>query len=136
MKARDTKAVVVCSPTSVKAFLLSLLECFHLLSNAHQMGADTAGYVTQLAGAAMDMLSKVGEAAKRAVGANVTTSAEARLRSQVARCVKVYDVLQGAALLLDEVDLVLHPLKCAAEPCERVFSRVFPRVLQVRWSTS
>lgn len=113
VKARDTKAVVVSSPTSIKAFLLSLLECYHELSAAHLMASNAGGgWFSQTAGAAFSAVSQIGSAALQAVGVgDAGENEEALLRAQVGRCLKVYGVLQGAALLVDEVDLVLHPLK-------------------------
>ena len=72
-KARDTRAVVVCNPTSLKALTLKLVETFHLLAHARQIesaaSASVAGKVAQGMGmilnAGKGMLRKLGGAGTR-----------------------------------------------------------------------
>ena len=107
LKARDTKAIVVCQPTSIKAFLLKLVQCFHLLSLSRS--ADDAESV---GGAIASAFGNLTRGLKRAVGGHDAHAEQvAALREQAERCVEVYQLFQSSALLLDEVDLCLHPLK-------------------------
>ena len=107
LKARDTKAIGVCQPTAIKAFLLKLVQCFHLLSLSRS--ADDAESV---GGAIASAFGNLTRGLKRAVGGHDAHAEQvAALREQAERCVEVYQLFQSSALLLDEVDLCLHPLK-------------------------
>ncbi len=79
VKARNSRAIVVTTPTDVKAFFLKYAEIVHAIDRAHSLG-----------GAKVDI---------------------AALRQQAKTCVRILEVFFSGALLMDEVDLVLHPLK-------------------------
>ena len=103
--ARDSRAVICATPTSVKSFMLKFVEMMKILEE-----------------------KKFGEARRKAGATNILnafslSSIARRFRDQVELVetdVKPQEVYYGAeilklfkhgALLLDEVDLLLHPLK-------------------------
>ena len=113
-KARDTRAVVVCNPTSLKALTLKLVETFHLLAHARQIESAASASVAGKVAQGMGMILNAGKGMLRKLGGAGTplhVSAVSALREEAARCVEVLGLFRGAVLLVDEVDLVLHPLK-------------------------
>ena len=85
VKARNSKSVVVTTPVDIKAFFLKYVEILHMIDSA----------TTRAGGGAV--VSK-----QEDVGA---------LRAQAKTCVRILELFFSGALLMDEVDLVLHPLK-------------------------
>ena len=113
-KARDTRAVVVCNPTSLKALTLKLVETFHLLAHARQIDVAASASVAGKVAQGMGMILNAGKGVLRRLGGVGTSrhlDAVSALREEAARCVEVLGLFRSAVLLVDEVDLVLHPLK-------------------------
>ena len=113
-KARDTRAVVVCNPTSLKALTLKLVETFHLLAHARQIDAAASASVAGKVAQGMGMILNAGKGMLRRLGGAGSSrhlNAVSALREEAARCVEVLGLFRSAVLLVDEVDLVLHPLK-------------------------
>ncbi|KOO22777.1 conserved unknown protein [Chrysochromulina tobinii] len=91
-------AIMVSTPASVKAFLLKLLELLHLL--------DTGQYPR--------MHMSLGQKARKLFGFKVPPEAgfdKPFLKAQAARAVQMLQYWRGAVAVIDEVDIVLHPLK-------------------------
>ena len=84
VKARNSKSIVVTTPVDIKAFFLKYVEILHMI-DANAKGASGSG-----SGGKEDLAS---------------------LRSQAKICVRILELFFSGALLMDEVDLVLHPLK-------------------------
>ena len=113
-KARDTRAVVVCNPTSLKALTLKLVETFHLLAHARQIDVAASASVAGKVAQGMGMILNAGKGVLRRLGGVGTSrhlDAVSALREEATRCVEVLGLFRSAVLLVDEVDLVLHPLK-------------------------
>jgi len=83
VKARNSKSIVVTTPVDIKAFFLKYIEILHMLDAASSRSDST-------------------NSSKEDVGS---------LRSQAKICVRILELFFSGALLMDEVDLVLHPLK-------------------------
>ena len=96
------RAVMVSTPSAVKAFMLKLLELLHLLDRGMypQNHSRFAGRLRKLLG--------IGRAG-RSDGQFALDKPS--LEAQAARGVRILDVWRGAVALIDEVDVVLHPLK-------------------------
>ena len=86
VKARNSKSIVVTTPVDIKAFFLKYIEILHMLDAAS---------------------GKVGQTALGSSNKEDLSS----LRSQAKLCVRILELFFSGALLMDEVDLVLHPLK-------------------------
>ena len=98
--ATEERAVMVTTPSAVKAFLLKLLELLHLL--------DTGQYPKKAAGLMSRMRARM--RGKR------TTQREfpfdkVSLHAQAERAVQIFGVWRRAVAVIDEVDVVLHPLR-------------------------
>ena len=92
-------AVMVSTPASVKAFLLKLLELLHLL--------DTGQYPRLHSSLGKNLRKLFGMKAPPDVGGIDKPS----LQAQAARAVQLLTLWRGAVAVIDEVDIVLHPLK-------------------------
>ena len=116
LKARERRAVVVASPTSIKSFSLKFIEVLHNLDRikneeiADAAGGSQAGKSSS-GGGIMGALG-LGQKAKERGLVLADRAAEQKLmRMQAVECVKVLQLFKEGSLLLDEVDLILHPLK-------------------------
>lgn len=105
-KARDSRAVICATPTSIKSFMLKFIEMMKVLEE--------------------DKFGRGGsrQPANNGIFGNFSLSAIARrFRDQseiqaldvnpedVYYCTEILKLFRAGALLLDEVDLILHPLK-------------------------
>ena len=103
---RDAGGVVVAAPSDVKAFVLKFAELNHetYLAAKKQTvaGKEKKSIVGQISGA---LTGAEGKRAKRLEMQAQARSAEAK------RFVEAYGVLRKGCALLDEVDMLLHPLK-------------------------
>jgi hypothetical protein len=116
LKARERRAVVVASPTSIKSFSLKFIEVLHNLDRikneeiADAAGGSQASKLSQ-GGGVLGMLG-IGKKGKHRHDLIAERQAQQKdLRMQAAECVKVMQLFKEGSLLLDEVDLILHPLK-------------------------
>ena len=103
---RDAGGVVVAAPSDVKAFVLKFAELNHetYLAAKKQTvaGKEKKSIVGQISGA---LTGAEGKRAKR-----LALQAQAR-SGEAKRFVEAYGVLRKGCALLDEVDMLLHPLK-------------------------
>ena len=90
--ARRARGVVVATPTTVKSVALSLLETLRKLESASRDERKSGGVVV-----------------KRTSGRK--EDRPEALRSQAETLAGVLKLFRGGVMLLDEVDLILHPLK-------------------------
>jgi hypothetical protein len=98
-KARDSKAVVCATPTSVKSFMLKFVEMMrHLEEQKYGGRQKKAGFFS---------LSNLAQRFKdRSVITEMKVNPE-----DVYYCSEILKLFRTGVLLLDEVDLILHPLK-------------------------
>ena len=107
IKARDSRAVVCTTPTAVKSFSLKFVEITHLLDQMRNIAAEE-----EKQGFSLKKFFGVGkEAKRRAQMAQDRRDLSMSLAQQAAECDKVLRLFKEGALILDEVDLILHPLK-------------------------
>ena len=112
VKARATSSIVVCSPTSLKAFLIKVLETFHEMSTLK--AEEKASMLASAKAAMTSFRSRLAALSTRSPRQPRSLTSRERIvlmGETVAKCSAILEVFRGSALLLDEVDLVLHPLK-------------------------
>ncbi|CAM9444365.1 unnamed protein product, partial [Hapterophycus canaliculatus] len=105
---------MVTTPTSVKSFMLKLVELLHKLDTSRLHRAE----IREDSSWATSGIRCDGSSVMRALGmrpgwrrATAKIEPVGELRKQAEIAVRVLTVFRGAALLLDEVDLILQPLK-------------------------
>ena len=108
LKAKATGGVVMSSPTSIKAFALKFVECIATLEQeergaANDKAFDDRGFL-QRAKDTMASLFRKDEKSEREV-----LMGEMKFQAKV--CHQVLTLFQQGTAILDEVDLLLHPLK-------------------------
>ncbi|KNC75779.1 hypothetical protein SARC_11702, partial [Sphaeroforma arctica JP610] len=106
MKARETKGVIIATDTAVKAFQLKFVEVVHNLDRLQTAVRDSSdSRVRQFAEMFMDPLGDRKSAAK-------TLSVEGpKLHEQADLAVRTLEIFRQGTVIVDEVDLILHPLK-------------------------
>ena len=114
-KACKTRAVVVTTPTALKSFTLKFVETCHIMQElraeqeAKQRAKDDMGAARRVG---FSLLSLLGRLAGRArAEADTTAGALAALSKQASLCARIFGLFRAGTLVLDEVDLILHPLK-------------------------
>ena len=99
-KARDSKAIICATPTSVKSFMLKFVEMMRHLERS-KTGAQTAPPSGGM------FLSRIAQRFReQSVVTELTVNPE-----DVYYCTEILKLFKEGVLLLDEVDLLLHPLK-------------------------
>eukprot|EP01065_Artemidia_motanka_P043555 TRINITY_DN6056_c0_g2_i1.p1 TRINITY_DN6056_c0_g2~~TRINITY_DN6056_c0_g2_i1.p1 ORF type:complete len:3869 (+),score=962.49 TRINITY_DN6056_c0_g2_i1:109-11715(+) len=92
--ARSSRAVVVAHPVSLKSLLLKMVEIHHMLETESR-APDAQGMWARM---------KFSVVPDRQV-------ARAEQAAQLKRAVEMLRIFQDGAVLMDEVDLILHPLR-------------------------
>ena len=114
LQARQLSAVMLSTPTSVKSFVLKFVEVVHLLElnlNADEedmlSASNAAGGLMRIVGAGAPKLrrTKSEEVVSRGPAMVAQLAAQARV------AVAIVAQMKESVLMLDEVDLILHPLK-------------------------
>jgi hypothetical protein len=104
-KARDSKAVICATPTSVKSFMLKFIEMIKILEEkkfgAGRRVAQNNGFFGAFS------LSAIARRFRDQVEI-VETTVEPQ---EVFYCSEILKLFRSGVMLLDEVDLILHPLK-------------------------
>ena len=104
-KARDSKAVICATPTSVKSFQLKFVEMMRHLEEAKSGGRRTKGESGGFL-SAFTMSSIARRFRDQSVIQEVKVDPE-----DVYYCTEILKLFNSGVLILDEVDLILHPLK-------------------------
>lgn len=105
--ARNLRAVIVSTPTAVKSFMLKFLEIVHLLDMQHNLAAERRERVE-----VRSRLSRLlGFSRKIGYTNELSATDIAKLREQANISRMIFDILRGSIEIMDEVDLLLHPLR-------------------------
>ena len=132
-RAAATRAIICATPTAVKSFALKFIELTHLLDqHALQQANPDNGGGGDGSNAALATMRKLGRIVKTGAnsmfgGNSAHTGISARLdalgpqdirkmRGEIVICTQIVWLLRQGVLLLDEVDLILHPLKVKKQP--------------------
>ena len=124
-QAVETKAIVVCTSTSIKAFMLKFIELLNQLEELH----------TTSSIAIENAKNKGKKKEMRALQDSYATQSSA-LREQIEIANRILRIFRTSSLLLDEVDMILHPLKSQKTPQRRHSAIAWLRASQVlclRW---
>ena len=114
-KAKRARAVVVTTPTALKSLVLKFLECAHLLDQsmvAKMEGGLVEGHIGRLT-LLFEASSETRSRSERVAEAGGLRPSEiAEMRKEGAVAAEIVKLFQSAGvLILDEVDLILHPLR-------------------------
>lgn len=131
--ARNLRAVIVSTPSSVKSFMLKFLEFCHNLSRHKNLQMEkkesnqaasifTVKKVRSLLGLGNNETKSSGMMTKEEVVA---------ARLQAVMCDQIFEIFRNSIEIMDEVDIILHPLKSelnwplgAKEPLDFTRSRI------------
>ena len=102
LKARDSKAVICATPTSIKSFMLKFVEMMRHLDQKQGPAPPTSSSFFE-----SFSLSNIAKRFREQ-----STIVEMKVGPEdVYYCVQILKLFKDGVLLLDEVDLILHPLK-------------------------
>lgn len=104
VKAKDSKAIICATPTSVKSFMLKFVEMMRHLEHS-KFGAK----MQQESGGFFQAFS-ISNIARKFKESSVVTELNVN-PEDVYYSVEILKLFRSGVLLLDEVDLLLHPLK-------------------------
>ena len=109
MQARSLSAVMISSPTSIKSFMLKFIEVVHQL----ELAATITDEDDYMRGVNANPLNRMRRLKRTASETAVMRGATAlpHLSAQARVAVNIVKQLQTSVLMLDEVDMILHPLK-------------------------
>uniref|UniRef100_A0A6V2M4H7 ubiquitinyl hydrolase 1 n=1 Tax=Ditylum brightwellii TaxID=49249 RepID=A0A6V2M4H7_9STRA len=100
-KARDSKAIMCATPTSVKSFMLKFIEMMRHLEHSKTGNKKKGGFFQGF---------NLSSLARRFRDRSVVTELHVN-PEDVYYCTEILKLFRTGVLLLDEVDLILHPLK-------------------------
>lgn len=111
--ARYNRAVIVSTPSSIKSFMLKFLELCHNLERQKNLVLEkkekdaiqsffSISRVRNLLGLGNPWTSSSGELSPEEIAA---------CRSQLVLCDKIFQIFRESVEIMDEVDIILHPLK-------------------------
>lgn len=100
---QDERGVMVSTPAAVKAYMLKLLELLHLLDTG-QYPRNLKGFTRHIRRIGQMFGLKQQETSKGGLD-------KPALHEQAERAVQLLQIWRGAVAVIDEVDIVLHPLK-------------------------
>jgi hypothetical protein len=131
--ARANRAIVVAAPSSIKSFMLKFLELCHNLERQKNLKLErkekraysfyqTLSKMRGLLGMGVGKTLSTGEMSKEEI-------ASARIQLQL--CSRVFTIFHEGLEIMDEVDIILHPLKSELnwplglkEPLDFTYSRI------------
>lgn len=127
--ARNLRAVVVASPTSIKSFMLKFIEVCHNLNRQKNIVQEKkeAGLNRRFS---IRTLLGLGNARTQSSGElNPEEIKSARVQADI--CEQIFSIFRSSIEIMDEVDIILHPLKSelnwplgAKEPLDFTRSRL------------
>ena len=103
-KARDSKAVICATPTSVKSFMLKFVEMQKILEDSKFGRSNRRAGTTFLGQFSISNIAQRLRDRSEVVTTDVNPE-------DVYYCGEILKLFKAGSLLLDEVDLLLHPLK-------------------------
>ncbi len=111
--ARYNRAVIVATPSSIKSFTLKFMELCHNLERQKNLVLEKK---EKDASQSFFSLSRVrgllGLGSSRTSSSGELTAEEiAASRSQLQLCDKIFTIMRESVEIMDEVDIILHPLK-------------------------
>ena len=108
--ARHLRAVVVASPASVKSFMLKFIEICHNLNRQKHLRREISEKKAAEDGFSLRRLLGLGERRTESSG-SLSADELVVLKEQAVLCVEIFKILRKSVEIMDEVDIILHPLK-------------------------
>jgi len=111
LTARYLRAVVVATPSAVKSFMLKFLEICHNLNRQKNIAAEQS-LKRRSSISKVSIATMLGLFRKPALSAGELTLDDMNnLKRQAAHCEKIFSLFESSIEIMDEVDILLHPLK-------------------------
>lgn len=108
--ARSLRAIVVASPSSIKSFTLKFIEICHILNRQKHISQEMKQTVETNWGVKLRYLLGMGN--RVSTSARPLTSEEIEdQKKQADICIQIFKILKKSVEIMDEVDILLHPLK-------------------------
>ena len=107
--AQKLRAVVVAAPSSVKSFMLKFIEICHNLNRQKNLVREEKEKKAVQKRFSLRRLLGFGD--EPAMAGKMTQQEVAQARSQLAICEQIFEILRASVEIMDEVDVLLHPLK-------------------------
>lgn len=113
--ARHMRAILVTTPPYLKSFILKFVEICHNLNRVSDMknekleSRNTKNILSglkKLKFNPLNILSSGGQSCGELSAGEITS-----LKEQAALCLEIFDIFKSSVEIMDEVDLILHPLK-------------------------
>jgi hypothetical protein len=107
--ARNLRAVIVASPTSIKSFMLKFIEQCHNLNRQKNIVQEKreASAIRRF-----DIRYLLGLGAARTATSGELKPEEIKAaRNQADICEQIFQIFRNSVEIMDEVDIILHPLK-------------------------
>lgn len=108
--ARYLRAVVVSTPPAIKSFMLKFIEICHNLNRLCDQENEQieAGKVNR---STLSSLIKIATSRLALSRGRLSADDVRFLRDQGLICLEIFDLLHESVEIMDEVDMILHPLK-------------------------
>jgi hypothetical protein len=106
--ARNLRAIVVSSPSSVKSFMLKFIEICHNLNRQSRLVTEKKEkrYVARFSLRALLGFSDISLKSKELSAEDIIEA-----KAQVNICDQMLEIFKSSIEIMDEVDVILHPLK-------------------------
>jgi hypothetical protein len=108
--ARTLRAVLVSSPSSIKSFTLKFIEICHILNRHKHISAEQKQRAEVDWALRLRHLLGLGDGSSDSVR-KLTPEEVEGLKRQADICVEVFSIFKRSVEIMDEVDVLLHPLK-------------------------
>jgi hypothetical protein len=111
LTARNLRAVVVASPSSVKAFMLKFIEIIHNLNRQKNLTVESVE--TSAPKKRKSLLRRIfsSKPSENSTTGLMSPAEISFAKSQAMLGEKIFEVMRGSVEIMDEVDIILHPLK-------------------------
>ena len=105
-KAKSSRGIVIATPTTLKSFALKFVETCNAIQETKRAINDNDKEPRTFS-----LLALVGKKTEQQLEEESLQTVLASLQKQARLCCQILTLLKEGTLLLDEVDLILHPLK-------------------------
>ena len=106
--ARNLRAIVVSSPSSIKSFMLKFIEICHNLSRQKNLVIEKK---EKRSAARFSIRALLGFADSNETSKEMTQMEVVEARQQLTICDNILEIFRSSIEIMDEVDVILHPLK-------------------------
>ncbi|EDO05622.1 uncharacterized protein BBOV_IV000220 [Babesia bovis T2Bo] len=116
LQAKQTRSVVICTPTSIKSIFLKVVSCFHKLESGTMVSEGTVSRINSLHQRLtriwnMKGTSKITPTPKSKEKPKDVDDTHRAIQLELDMCLRILELFSNAIVLMDEIDLLLHPLK-------------------------